>query len=85
MEMIMRTKAKILTLLEGPSEENFAKIYQFIKDLHELDYIDFLCPINHEFPDDLEERAPEAVEMLENIRDIEGTLRDLEQGKIKIQ
>jgi len=34
---------------------------------------------------ELDERAAEAKAMLENLRDIEATLRDLDRGKIKVQ
>jgi hypothetical protein len=78
-------KAEILSLLEGRPEESLEKICQFILDLDELEYIEFLCPLDPDFAQELDERAAEAQAMLENLRDIEATLRDLDQGKIKIQ
>ena len=79
------TKAEIIALLEGRSKEFLEKIRQFILDLDERDYIDFLYPTDPAFAEELEERAAEARKMLENLRDIDETLRDLESGKIKIQ
>ena len=60
-------------------------IRQFILDLDELDYIEFLYPSDPDFAQELDERAAEARAMLENLRDIEATLRGLDSGKIKIQ
>ena len=60
-------------------------IRQFILDLDELEYIEFLYPSDPDFAQELEERAAEAQGMLENLTDIEVTLRDLDGGKIKIQ
>ena len=81
----MNTKAEIIALLEGRREEFLEKVRQFILDADELDYADFLYPLDPDFAQDLEERAAEAREMLENLRDIKETLRDLDSGKIKIQ
>ena len=67
------TKAEILTLLEGRPEEFLEKIRQFILDLDEREYIDFLYPPDPGFAEELEEGAAEAKAMLENLRDIEGT------------
>jgi hypothetical protein len=79
------TKAEIIALLEGRPEEFLEKIRQFILDLDEREYADFLYPPDPAFAEELEERAAEAREMLENLRDIDETLRGLESGKIKIQ
>jgi dethiobiotin synthetase len=54
-------------------------------DLDELEYIQFLYPSDPDFAQEFEEREPEAQTMLENLRDIEATLRDLDRGKIRIQ
>ena len=78
-------KSEIIALLEGRPEEFLQRIRQFILDLDERDYIDFLYPPDPAFAEELEERAAEAREMLENLKDIDETLRDLESGKIKIQ
>lgn len=85
MQRATQTKVKILALLKDRSEECLAKIYQFIRDLDELEDIEFLYPVNHAFAEELNERAAEAAEMLETTREIEGTLRDLRRGRIKIQ
>jgi len=79
------TKAEIISLLERRSQEGLEKIHQFILDLDELEYIDFLYPSDPDFAQELDERAAEAQAMLENLRDIEATLRGLDSGKIKIQ
>ena len=79
------TKTEIIALLEGRTEEFLGKIRQFILDLDELEYIDFLYPLDPDFAQELDERAAEARAMLENLRDIEATLRGLDSGKIKIQ
>jgi hypothetical protein len=85
MEKGTNTKAEILALLEGRSEEDLAKIHQFIHDLDELEHIEFLYPSDPDFAEELTERDAEARAMLENLRDMEATLRDLDQGKIRIQ
>jgi len=79
------TKAEIISLLERRSQEGLEKIHQFILDLDELDYIEFLYPSDPDFAQELDERAAEARAMLENLRDIEATLRGLDSGNIKIQ
>ena len=79
------TKAEIISLLERRSQEGLEKIHQFILDLDELEYIDFLYPSDPDFAQELDERAAEAQAMLENLRDIEATLRGLDSGKIRIQ
>ena len=85
MERDTNTKAEIIGLLESRPQEFLEKIRQFILDLDEREYIDFLYPTDPGFGEELEERAAEAREMLENLRNIDETLRDLETGKIKIQ
>ena len=85
MERETNTRSEILALLEGRPEEFLEKIRQLILNLDEREYIDFLYPTDPGFEEELEERAAEAREMLENLRDIEETLCDLESGKIKIQ
>jgi hypothetical protein len=79
------TKAQIIALLKGRREESLEKIRQFILDADELDYAEFLYPFDPDFGQELEERAAEAAEMLENLRDIKATLCDLDRGKMKIQ
>jgi hypothetical protein len=79
------TKAEIIALLEGRREDSLEKIRQFILQGDELDYAEFLYPLDTDLAQDLEERAAEARETLENLRDIEATLRDVDRGKIKIQ
>ena len=85
MQREKNTKSAILALLEGRPEEFLEKIRQFILDLDEREYADFLYPPDPAFAEELEERAAEARELLENLKDIDETLRDLESGKIKIQ
>ena len=85
MQRGMNTKAEIIGLLEGRPEEFLEKIRQFILDLDGREFIDFLYPTDPAFAEELEERAAEAREMLDNLKDIDETLRDLESGKIKIQ
>ena len=48
-------------------------------------HVEFLYALDYDFAHALGERAAEAEMMLENLRDIEGTLRDLDRGKIRIQ
>jgi hypothetical protein len=79
------TKAEIIALLDGRTQVSLENIRQFILDLDELDYVEFLYPSDPEFAQELDERSAEAKVMLENLRDIEGALRDLDRGKIKIQ
>jgi hypothetical protein len=79
------TKSEIIALLEGRTQVSLDNIRQFILELDERDYMDFLYPSNPDFAQELEGRAAEAQGMLETLRDIEGTLRGLDQGKIKIQ
>ena len=79
------TKAEIIALLEGRPEEFLGKIHQFILDLDELEHVEFLYPSDPDFAQELDERVAEAKAMLENLRDIEGTLRDLDRGNIRVQ
>ena len=78
------TKAEIIALLEGRTQVSLENIRQFILDLDERDYMEFLYPLDPDFVGQLDERSAEAKGMLETLRDIEGTLRDLDRGKIKI-
>ena len=78
-------KLGIIRLLEGRSDASLENIRQFILDLDELEHIEFLYPLNPAFGQELDDHAAEAKIMLENLRDIEGTLRDLGRGKIRIQ
>ena len=79
------TKAEIIALLEGRPEEFLGKVHQFITGLDELELAEFLYPLDPDFAQDLDERAAEAREMLENLRDMDAILRDLDKGNIKIQ
>jgi len=79
------TKAEIIALLEGRTQVSLENIRQFILDLDERDYMEFLYPSDSDFAEELYRRAAEAKGMLETLRDIEGTLRDLDRGKIKVQ
>ena len=60
-------------------------IRQFILELDERDCVEFLYPSDPDFAEELSERDAEAKAMLDTVRDIEGTLRGLDRGKIKIQ
>ena len=79
------TKAEIIALLEGRTQVSLENIRQFILDLDERDYMEFLYPSDPDFVEELEGRNAEAKGMLETLRDIEGTLRGLDRGEIKIQ
>jgi hypothetical protein len=79
------TKAEIIALLDGRTQMSLENIRQFILDLDELDYVEFLYPSDPEFAQELEGRAAEAKGMLETQMDIEVTLRGLDRGKIRIQ
>ena len=78
-------KSEVIALLEGRTQASLENIRQFILDLDERDYMDFLYPSDPDFAQELEGRAAEAKGMLETVRDIEGTLRGLDRGKIKVQ
>ena len=79
------TKSEIIALLEGRTQVSLENIRQFILELDEWDYMEFLYPLDPDFAEELSERDAEAKAILETVRDIEGTLRDLDRGKIKVQ
>ena len=79
------TKSEIIALLEGRKQASLENIRQFILELDERDYMEFLYPLDPDFTEELSERDAEAKAILETVRDIEGTLRDLDRGKLKIQ
>ena len=60
-------------------------IRQFILDLDERDYMEFLYPLDPDFAEELNDRDAEAKAILETLRDIEATLRGLAEGKIRVQ
>ena len=78
------TKSEIIALLEGRTHVGLENIRQFILDLDERDYMEFLYPSDPDFAEELYGRAAEAKGLLETLRDIEGTLRDLDRGKIQV-
>jgi len=78
-------KSRIIALLEGRSEASLENIRQFILELDERDYMEFLYPSDPDFAQELEGRAAEAKGMLETQMDIAVTLRGLALGKIKVQ
>jgi len=78
-------KSEVIALLEGRMQASLENIRQFILDLDERDYMDFLYPSDPDFAQELEGRAAEAKGMLETQMDIEVTLRGLALGKIKVQ
>jgi hypothetical protein len=80
-----KQKAEIIALLESRTQVSLENIRQFILDLDERDYMEFLYPSGPDFAGELDERSAEAKGMLETLRDIEGTLRGLDRGRIKIQ
>ena len=77
--------SEIIALLEGRTQASLENIRQFIVELDERDYMDFLYPSDPDFAQELEGRAAEAKGMLETQMDIEVTLRGLALGKIKVQ
>jgi hypothetical protein len=79
------TKSEIIALLEGRTLVSLENIRQFILDLDERDYMEFLYPSDPDFAEELSKRDAEAKAIVETVRDIEGTLRDLDRGEIKIQ
>jgi hypothetical protein len=85
MQKETNTKAEVIALLENRTQASLENVRQFILDLDERDYMEFLYPSDPDFAEELEARNAEAKEMLETLRDIEGTLRDLDRGKIKVQ
>ena len=78
-------RSEITALLEGRTQVGLGNIRQFILDLDERDYMEFMYPLDPDFAEELIDRDAEAKAILETVRDIEGTLRDLDRGKIKIQ
>ena len=80
-----KQKAEIIALLEGRTHVSLENILQLILDLEERDHMEFLYPSDPDFTEELDERSAEAKGMLETLRDIEGTLRGLDRGEIKIQ
>ncbi|MGB7589951.1 MAG: hypothetical protein WBO19_01760 [Terriglobia bacterium] len=85
MQKETNTRAEVIALLEGRTQVSLENIRQFILDLDERDYMGFLYPSDPDFAEELEARNAEAKGILETLRDIEGTLRGPDQGKIKIQ
>jgi hypothetical protein len=79
------TKAEIIALLEGRTQVSLENIRQFILDLDEREYIEFLYPSDPDFAEELDGRDAEGKGMLETLREIEATIRGLDRGKIKIQ
>lgn len=79
------TKAEITALLKGRTQVSLENIRQFILDLDERDYMEFVYPSDPDFVEELSARDAEAKAILETVREIEGTLRGLDRGKIKIQ
>ena len=49
------TKAEIIALLDGRTQMSLENIRQFILDLDELDYVEFLYPSDPEFAQELDE------------------------------
>ena len=78
-------KSEIIALLEGRTQASLENIRQFILELDERDYMEFLYPLDPDFAEELEARNAEAKGMLETLREIEGTLSGLDRGRIKIQ
>jgi hypothetical protein len=85
MQNEMNTKAEIIALLEGRAQVSLENIRQFILDLDERDYIEFLYPSDPDFDEELSARDAEGKAILETVRDTEGTLRGLDLGKVTIQ
>ena len=79
------TKTEIIALLEGQPQVSLENIRQFILDLDERDYTEFLYPSDPDFAEELEGHAAEAKGMLETLMDVEVTLRGLALGRIKVQ
>ncbi len=79
------TRAEIIALLAGRTHVSLENIRQFILDLDERDYLEFVYPSDPDFVEELSARDAEAKAILETVREIEGTLRGLDRGKIKIQ
>jgi hypothetical protein len=79
------TKSDIIALVESRTQVGLENIREFILDLDERDYIEFLYPSDPDFAEEISERDAEAKAILQTVRDMEGTLRDLDRGKTKIQ
>jgi len=79
------TKSEIIALLEGRTQVSLENIRQFILDLDERDHMEFLYSSDLDFAEELEARNAEAKGMLGILRDIEGTLRRVDAGKITLQ
>jgi hypothetical protein len=54
------TKAEIIALLEGRTQLSLETIRQFIPDLDDRDYMEFLYPCDPDFTEELEARHAEA-------------------------
>ena len=80
-----KQKAEIIALLEGRTQVSLDNIRQFILELDERDYVEFLFLSVPDFAEELNERDAEAKAILETVQDIEGTPRGLDRGEIKIQ
>ena len=85
MQSETNTKAEIIALLEGRTQVSLDNIRQFILELDERDYVEFLFLSVPDFAEELNERDAEAKAILETVQDIEGTPRGLDRGEIKIQ
>ncbi len=79
------TRAEIIALLAGRTHVSLENIRQFILDLDERDHMEFLYSSDLDFAEELEARNAEAKGMLGILRDIEGTLRRVDAGKITLQ
>ena len=51
------TKSEIIALLEGRTQVSLENIRQFILDLDERDYMEFLYPSDPDFAEELDERG----------------------------
>jgi hypothetical protein len=78
-------KSEIIALLEGRTQVSLENIRQFILDLDEREYIEFLYPSDPDFAEELDGRDAEGKGMLETLREIEATIRGLDRGKIEVQ
>jgi len=78
MQKLTNPKLGIISLVEGRPEASLEKIRQFILDLDESQACRLPVPLDPDFAQELGERATEAEMMLQDLRDIEGTLRDLD-------
>jgi len=78
-------KAGIMALLEGRTQVSLEDIRQFILDLDERNYTEFLYPLDPDYTQELEARNAEAKGVLATLQDIEVTLRGLYRGEIKVQ